>query len=220
VGAALAEVPAVARVEGAVPDEGLTYEVPGRRYEIEIEPTADGVRVTVPAAGDRALLGFAPWLIVACVAVSVGIWHVIGRWLFEELGRRGAPAIAVLAARAVPPVAVFVAGALVLKRLRGGQSLVIVVDGREVRIDHPGVPIRRRRWRRERVTEVRVDAVRARGGQVIEYFVRMRARRRGSIKFCHGRDGIEMRRVVTVLRNALGMAALPDSAFPEDGSAV
>jgi hypothetical protein len=217
---ALAEVPPVALPGDAGPVGGLTYEVAGRPYEIEIEQTADGLRVVVPEEGNRADVVFGPWMVGLTVLAFSVLRHSLGLKWIGQGGRSLSRSLMLMAAFAVGPALLAGIGSMaILRRWRGGKPLIIQVDGRNVRIDHPALLIRRRCWRRERVTEVIVDCTKGKGGEVIQHFVRMRVGAR-SVTFCYGRDGIEMRRVVTVLRNALGMPALPDSAFPEDGSAV
>jgi hypothetical protein len=216
---ALAEVVPVPVVGDDSLGGALTYAVAGRPYEIVIRRTPDGLSVVVPGAGDRAVVGFAGWLIGATILASVTAGYFLGPWAASQFHwSRRTPLIYVVGWNILPAAIVYGAAYYMLRRIRGGQPLVILIDDANVRIDHPGMPIRRRRWKRECVTDVCVETRKGRNDQIIEHFVRMRAGARRSVAFCHARESIEMQRVVTAIRTTLGLASLPDDAFPKDAS--
>jgi hypothetical protein len=211
VSAALAEIPPAAFPESP-PDAGLTYAAPGEPYEIDIRSTPDGVTIVVPRAGDRAMLtGFGPWVVGLCVLVMIPVVVLIGPRLPPGTRRSPPP---ILIPVFVSIVAVLGVSSALLKRWRGGQPLIIEVTARDVWIDHPALPLRRRTWRRDVVIDVRIDGHKDKNDKTTDYFVRMTARNRRPIKFCQDRDTTEMRRVVTVLRHALSLPPLGDTDFP------
>jgi hypothetical protein len=219
VSAAMAEVAPVAVAADGSSEGALTYAVAGRPHEIVIRRTPDGLSVVVPGEGDRAVVGFSGWMIGATVVASVLAAYLFGPWAASHFRwSRRTPPVYVLAWAFLPAAVAFVAMYCVLRRLRGGQPLVILIDDANVCIDHPGVPIRRRRWKREWVTDVGIECRKGPKNEVLERFVRLRAGAKRTLTFCHGRDAIELRRVVTAIRTTLEMSALPDTALPTDDS--
>jgi hypothetical protein len=215
VSAALAEIPPVAFPD-APPDGGLTYAVAGEPYEIDIRSTPEGVIIVVPRAGDRAMLtGFGPWVAALCVLAVIPAVVFIGPHL-PPASRRSPPPILLPVFFSV--VAVLVVSSAILRRWRGGQPLIIEVTARDVRIDHPALPLRRRTWRRDAISDVSIQSRKGKSDRPTDYFVRMTARNRRPVTFCQDRDTTEMRRVVTVLRRALSLPALTDNDFPPDSA--
>jgi len=198
INAALVQIPR-APVSDALPHDLLTYEAAGHPYEIEIEQSPDRLTVVVPRVEIRVM--GSEWFVPMVIAAFIG-----GLLLPGNLPILVIPGTFVLA----------VVGSVVLGRLRQGQTLRIEVTPDHVHLNHPGLIVRSRTWRRDAITNVYVDAAKDRQENVMEYFIRFEKRGARSVAFCHGRDMSEMKLVVAALRQALGLPQLSVCDFPDD----
>jgi hypothetical protein len=198
---AFAAIPPVASIAHR-PSDGLSYEIPSQSYEIEILPAPDGVTVVVPGVGDSAIARvWTQWNSMFWVVAMFLVFFCVQALLLRTGARRWGVACVGAAA-----VLLLLPGFFIARRRRG-QALNIIVSGERVYIDHPGLFFRRRDWPRAGVTDVSLVTRKAWRNVPERRFVRIKARARWSVPFCHGRDTVEMERVVVALRNAVGLPA-------------
>jgi hypothetical protein len=195
-----------ARFEEFVAPDAIAYEVPGQPYEIEIQPLPDGVRVVVPRAGDRAVSEMALWVIPVHVLIGVAACGVI-----FSLPRRTISShfLMVVLVPLACVASIQVLAVNLIRRWRGGQPAVVVVARDRLWINHPARLLRRRTWPRGAVIDVSVDRRKGEGGAVEEQFVRITRKGGRSVTFCHGRDTVELARVVSALREVLALPPMP-----------
>jgi hypothetical protein len=196
----------------------LTYATPGEPYEIEITPMSQGVRVVVPREADQVSTSGDGSQFLTTLMIVIGAWLIVCL-LRPLLPHVRSPLIVFVGV--VPAAVIQMVVTSFLRRGRRGQPLVVTVMGDDVLIDHPGLLKPRRVLRRDSITDVSiVDPDRGRSSARYTRAVRMTfldgagaPGSCGTITFCRFRDEIEQTRVVTALREAVGLSVDPGRQF-------